>query len=45
MEGLIIGLIVVIVLLIVVISNIKVVPQAYVYVVERFGAFHAAWGT
>ena len=31
--------------MIVVISNIKVVPQAYVYVVERFGAFHAAWGT
>lgn len=45
MEGWIIGLLVVIVLIIVVISNIKVVPQAYVYVVERFGAFHAAWGT
>ncbi|WP_124099186.1 SPFH domain-containing protein [Ruminococcus sp. Marseille-P6503] len=45
MEGWIIALIVLIVLIIVVISNIKVVPQAYVYVVERFGAFHAAWGT
>lgn len=32
-------------LVIVLINCIKVVPQAYVYVVERFGAFHAAWGT
>ena len=32
-------------ILLVIISNIKVVPQAYVYVVERFGAFHAAWTT
>ena len=32
-------------LIIVIINCIKVVPQAYVYVVERFGAFHAAWGT
>ncbi len=31
--------------LIVIISNIKVVPQAHAYVVERLGAFHAAWGT
>ena len=28
----------------VVISNIKIVPQAHAYVVERLGAFHAAWG-
>ena len=32
-------------LIIIVISNIKIVPQAYVFVVERLGAFHAAWGT
>ena len=32
-------------LVIVIISCIKVVPQAYVYVVERLGAFNAAWGT
>ena len=41
----IIALIVVAFILLVIISNIKVVPQAYVYVVERFGAFHAAWTT
>ena len=45
MDGLVIGLIIAVILIIVIISNIKVVPQAYVYVVERFGAFHAAWGT
>ena len=41
----IIALIVVAFILLVIITNIKVVPQAYVYVVERFGAFHAAWTT
>ena len=40
---LIIALIVAAFILLVIISNIKVVPQAYVYVVERFGSFHAAW--
>ena len=29
----------------VIISNIKIVPQANAYVVERLGAFHATWGT
>ena len=29
----------------VIIANIKVVPQAHAYVVERLGAFHASWGT
>ena len=32
-------------LLIVVISNIKVVPQAHAYVMERLGAYHSTWGT
>ncbi|MBR4621938.1 MAG: SPFH/Band 7/PHB domain protein [Ruminococcus sp.] len=32
-------------ILLVIICNIKVVPQAYVYVVERFGAFKEAWTT
>lgn len=30
---------------IVIISNIKVVPQAHAYVIERLGAFHATWET
>ncbi len=29
----------------VVIANIKIVPQAHAFVVERLGAFHSAWGT
>ena len=29
----------------VIIANIKIVPQAHAYVVERLGAFHASWGT
>lgn len=29
----------------VIVANIKIVPQAHSYVVERLGAFHAAWGT
>ena len=30
---------------IVVLSNIHIVPQAKAYVVERLGAYHATWGT
>lgn len=41
--------VVVIVLLVfvlaVIIANIKIVPQAHSFVVERLGAFHASWGT
>ena len=32
-------------ILLVIVSNIKIVPQAHAYVIERLGAFHAAWGT
>lgn len=35
----------VIFVLAVIIANIKIVPQAHAFVVERLGAFHAAWGT
>ena len=34
----------VILVLILVVSNIKIVPQAHCFIVERLGAFHAAWG-
>ncbi len=37
--------IIVIVLLAVIVSNFKIVPQAHSYVLERLGVFHAAWGT
>ena len=47
--GMSIGLIllagVVVLLLIILISNIKIVPQAHAYVVERLGAYHATWET
>ena len=33
-----------VIVLIIVISNIKIVPQAHSYIVERLGAFHSAWG-
>ena len=32
-----------ILLIIVIISNIKIVPEAHAYIVERLGAFHATW--
>ena len=44
MWGIILGILVLIVL-IVVITNIKIVPQASVYVVERLGAYYATWET
>ena len=34
-----------ILIIVVIISNIKIVPQANAYVLERLGAFHATWGT
>ena len=30
---------------ILIVSNIKVVPQAHAYVMERLGAYHSTWGT
>ena len=38
-------IILIVFVLAVIVANIKVVPQAHAYVVERLGAFHAAWGT
>lgn len=34
-----------IILLLIFTSCVKIVPQAYVWVIERLGTFHAAWGT
>ena len=45
MYGFVIFLLVVLVLLLLIASNIKIVPQATVYVVERLGGYHASWGT
>ncbi len=45
MYGFVIFLLVVLVLLLLIVSNIKIVPQATVYVVERLGGYHASWTT
>lgn len=34
-----------VVLIIALISNVKIVPQAKAYVIERLGAYHATWNT
>lgn len=44
MVGLIVALcIIAVILIIVLVSNIRVVPQAYAYVVERLGSYHTTW--
>ena len=44
MLGIILGILVLIVLIIL-ITNLKIVPQASVYVVERLGAYYTTWET
>ena len=34
-----------VIILITIIANIKIVPQAKAYVIERFGAYHTTWDT
>ncbi|WP_099204339.1 SPFH domain-containing protein [Scatolibacter rhodanostii] len=34
-----------IIVLLVIVSNIKIVPQSYAYVIERLGAYHMTWET
>ncbi len=41
----IIIIILIAIIFIIVISSIKIVPQAHSYVIERLGAFHASWKT
>lgn len=41
----IIILIILVAILIVIVRNIKIVPQAHAYVIERLGAFYATWDT
>ncbi|MBP1557607.1 MAG: peptidase, partial [Oscillospiraceae bacterium] len=43
--GIVMLLIIIFVVLAIAASNIKIVPQATVYVVERLGAYHATWDT
>ncbi len=43
MEGLVTLIIVGLIFLIIAVANIKFVPQAHSYVIERFGAFQSTW--
>ena len=45
MLGLIILGIILLILLIVIVSNVKVLPQAHAYVIERLGTYHVTWST
>ena len=45
MGPLIVIAIILLIILIAIISNVKIVPQAHAYVVERRGAYHSTWGT
>ena len=37
--------ILVLLLIVIIIANIKIVPQAHAYVMERLGAYHVTWET
>ncbi len=41
----IILLVLILLIIIIAVLNIKIVPQAYVYVIERLGAYHTSWHT
>ena len=43
--GIIIISVIVLFILILIIRNIKIVPQAHAYVIERLGAYHTTWET
>ena len=45
MGPLIVIAIILLIILIAIISNVKIVPQAHAYVVEKLGAYHSTWGT
>ena len=45
MGPLIVIAIILLIILIAIISNVKILPQAHAYVVERLGAYHSTWGT
>ena len=45
MGPLIVVAVILLIILIAIVSNVKIVPQAHTYVVERLGAYHSTWGT
>ena len=45
MDPIVVILLLVLVIAALIIANIKIVPQSYVWVIERLGAYHGSWGT
>ena len=45
MGPLIVIAIILLIILIAIISNVKIVPQAHAYVIERLGTYHVTWST
>lgn len=43
--GLIVGIAIIVLIIIAIIRNIKIVPQAHAYVIERLGAYYSTWDT
>ena len=43
--GTLVGVVIAAFLLILLISSIKIVPQAYAHIIERLGAYHSTWST
>ena len=43
--GLIVGIAIAVLVIIAIIRNIKIVPQAHAYVIERLGAYNSTWET
>ena len=43
--GIIVASVIALILLILIVRNIKIVPQAHAYVIERLGPYHATWET
>lgn len=43
--AIIVPVVLVLIVVVLLVSNIKVVPQAHAYVIERLGAFHSSWQT
>ncbi|MEE1153578.1 MAG: SPFH domain-containing protein [Acutalibacteraceae bacterium] len=45
MEPWVVFVIIAIIVLLIIIKNVKIVPQAHSYVIERLGAYYQSWGT
>ena len=45
MEFLIIPIILIAVIIAIIVANVRIVPQANAFVIERLGAYHSTWDT